>query len=101
MELLGHADSDVEEVQTNTRSMEQVDVFTAGSKGRDAFSKVADEVLGSWYQRSGALDVVAGATGMIFVALTIGYLPTIYSEVKARGETCCCFGMRLDPATES
>ena len=33
---------------------------------------------------SKALDVVAGATGMIFVALTIGYLPTIYSEVKAR-----------------
>jgi len=30
------------------------------------------------------LDVLAGATGMIFVALTIGYLPTIYSEVKAR-----------------
>jgi hypothetical protein len=30
------------------------------------------------------LDVSAGATGMIFVALTIGYLPTIYGEVKAR-----------------
>jgi len=30
------------------------------------------------------LDVLAGATGMIFVALTIGYLPTIYAEVKAR-----------------
>jgi hypothetical protein len=30
------------------------------------------------------LDVLAGATGMIFVALTIGYLPSIYSEVKAR-----------------
>ena len=33
---------------------------------------------------SKALDVAAGATGMIFVALTLGYLPTIYSEVKAR-----------------
>lgn len=31
-----------------------------------------------------ALDVVAGATGMIFVALTIGYLPAIYAEVKKR-----------------
>ena len=31
-----------------------------------------------------ALDVVGGATGMIFVALTIGYLPTLYSEVKKR-----------------
>jgi hypothetical protein len=31
-----------------------------------------------------ALDVLAGATGMIFVALTIGYLPTLYSEVKKR-----------------
>ncbi len=30
------------------------------------------------------LDVAAGATGMIFVALTIGYLPSIYGEVKAR-----------------
>ena len=30
------------------------------------------------------LDVMAGATGMIFVALTIGYLPTIYAEVKDR-----------------
>ena len=33
---------------------------------------------------SKALDIAAGATGMIFVALTLGYLPTIYSEVKAR-----------------
>jgi hypothetical protein len=31
-----------------------------------------------------ALDVVAGATGMIFVALTIGYLPSLYSEVRQR-----------------
>ncbi len=31
-----------------------------------------------------ALDVLAGATGMIFVALTLGYLPTIHSEVKER-----------------
>ena len=31
-----------------------------------------------------AFDVLAGATGMIFVALTIGYLPMIYTEVKAR-----------------
>lgn len=31
-----------------------------------------------------ALDVVAGATGMIFVALTIGYLPSLYSEVRHR-----------------
>jgi len=31
-----------------------------------------------------ALDVVAGATGMIFVALMIGYLPAIYTEVKKR-----------------
>jgi len=31
-----------------------------------------------------ALDVVAGAIGMIFVALTIGYLPQIYAEVKKR-----------------
>ena len=30
------------------------------------------------------LDVMAGATGMIFVALTIGYLPALYSEVKHR-----------------
>ena len=30
------------------------------------------------------LDVMAGATGMISVALITGYLPTIYSEVKAR-----------------
>lgn len=43
MVLLGHADSDVEEVKTNTRSMEQVDIFTAGNTGRDAFSKVADK----------------------------------------------------------
>ena len=43
MNLLGHADSDVEEVQTQSRSMEQVDIFTAGSTGRDAFSKVADK----------------------------------------------------------
>ena len=31
-----------------------------------------------------ALDVVAGATGMIFVALTIGYLPSLYTEVRVR-----------------
>jgi hypothetical protein len=31
-----------------------------------------------------ALDVAAGATGMIFVALTIGWLPALYSEVKRR-----------------
>ncbi len=31
-----------------------------------------------------ALDIAAGATGMIFVALTIGYLPSLYSEVKNR-----------------
>lgn len=31
-----------------------------------------------------ALDIVAGATGMIFVALTIGYLPTLYGEVTRR-----------------
>jgi hypothetical protein len=31
-----------------------------------------------------ALDVAAGATGMIFVALTIGWLPALYSEVKKR-----------------
>ncbi len=31
-----------------------------------------------------ALDVLGGATGMIFVALTIGYLPTLYAEVKKR-----------------
>jgi len=31
-----------------------------------------------------ALDVVAGATGMIFVALTIGYLPSLYAEVRMR-----------------
>lgn len=43
MALLGHADSDVAEVQTNTRSMEQVDIFTAGDTGRDAFTKVADK----------------------------------------------------------
>ena len=30
------------------------------------------------------LDVLAGATGMISVALITGYLPTVYSEVKAR-----------------
>jgi hypothetical protein len=30
------------------------------------------------------LDVLAGATGMIFVALTIGYLPTMYAEVRHR-----------------
>jgi len=30
------------------------------------------------------LDVLAGATGMIFVAFTIGYLPSLYSEVKKR-----------------
>jgi len=43
VELLGHGDSDVEEVHSNTRSMEQVDVFTAGSTGHDAFSKVANK----------------------------------------------------------
>ncbi len=31
-----------------------------------------------------ALDVLAGATGMIFVALTIGYLPPLYAEVRQR-----------------
>ena len=31
-----------------------------------------------------ALDVIAGATGMIFVALTIGYLPTLYAEIRSR-----------------
>jgi len=31
-----------------------------------------------------ALDILAGATGMIFVALTIGYLPTLYGEVTKR-----------------
>jgi hypothetical protein len=31
-----------------------------------------------------ALDVAAGATGMIFVALTIGYLPSLYAEVRHR-----------------
>lgn len=30
------------------------------------------------------LDILGGATGMIFVALTIGYLPTIYGEVTRR-----------------
>lgn len=30
------------------------------------------------------LDVMAGATGMIFVALTIGYLPALYAEVRRR-----------------
>jgi hypothetical protein len=30
------------------------------------------------------LDVLAGATGMIFVALTIGYLPTLYAEIRHR-----------------
>ena len=30
------------------------------------------------------LDIMGGATGMIFVALTIGYLPTVYAEVKHR-----------------
>lgn len=30
------------------------------------------------------LDVVAGAIGMIFVALTIGYLPAMYGEVRRR-----------------
>jgi hypothetical protein len=29
-------------------------------------------------------DILAGATGMIMVALTIGYLPTLYSEIKKR-----------------
>lgn len=31
-----------------------------------------------------ALDVTAGAVGMIFVALTIGYLPSLYSEIRIR-----------------
>lgn len=31
-----------------------------------------------------AIDVFGAATGMIFVALTIGYLPALYSEVKRR-----------------
>ena len=43
MELMDHADSDVEDVKTNTRSMEQVDIFTAGNTGRDAFFTVADK----------------------------------------------------------
>lgn len=30
------------------------------------------------------LDVLAGAIGMIFVALTIGYLPAMYAEVRRR-----------------
>ena len=30
------------------------------------------------------LDILAGATGMIFVALTIGYLPSLYAEVRHR-----------------
>ncbi len=34
-----------------------------------------------------ALDILGGATGMIFVALTIGYLPALYSEVKKREAT--------------
>jgi len=33
------------------------------------------------------LDVLGGATGMIFVALTIGYLPAMYSEIKRREAT--------------
>jgi hypothetical protein len=31
-----------------------------------------------------ALDILGGATGMIFVTLTIGYLPTLYGEVIRR-----------------
>ncbi len=31
-----------------------------------------------------ALDIIGAATGMIFVALTIGYLPTLYAEVTKR-----------------
>jgi len=31
-----------------------------------------------------ALDVTAGAIGMIFVALTIGYLPSLYAEIRTR-----------------
>ena len=31
-----------------------------------------------------ALDVTAGAVGMMFVALTIGYLPSLYSEIRIR-----------------
>ena len=31
-----------------------------------------------------ALDIIGGATGMIFVTLTIGYLPTLYGEVTRR-----------------
>jgi hypothetical protein len=31
-----------------------------------------------------ALDVIAGAVGMIFVALTIGYLPSLYAEIRTR-----------------
>ncbi len=30
------------------------------------------------------LDVMGGATGMIFVALTVGYLPAMYAEVRRR-----------------
>ncbi len=31
-----------------------------------------------------ALDVIAGAVGMIFVALTVGYLPSLYVELRHR-----------------
>jgi hypothetical protein len=31
-----------------------------------------------------AIDVLGGATGMIFVALTIGYLPPMYAEIRRR-----------------
>jgi hypothetical protein len=34
-----------------------------------------------------ALDVAAGAVGMIFVALTIGYLPSMYAEIRMREAT--------------
>jgi len=43
VDLLGHADSDVEEVKTNTRSMEQTDNIFTASNTKDAFSKVADK----------------------------------------------------------
>jgi hypothetical protein len=33
---------------------------------------------------STVINVIAGATGMIFVALTVGYLPALYATVKRR-----------------
>jgi hypothetical protein len=43
MELLGHADADVEQVQTNTRDMEQMDLLSAGRSGPTAFRSVAEK----------------------------------------------------------